>query len=59
MKMLRFTDHDFAAKLAELADADVESKARAFLASRGETVASLSEAIGTVQNYISTQKKAV
>lgn len=50
---------EFAAKLAELADADVESKARAFLASRGETVASLSEAIGTVQNYISTQKKAV
>jgi len=49
---------EFAAKLVELADADVEEKARAFVASRGETVASMSEAIATVETYIATKKKA-
>lgn len=49
---------EFAAKLVELANADVEAKARAFVASRGETVASLTEAIGSVDIYISEQKKA-
>ena len=49
---------EFAAKLAELAEPEVEAKARAFVASRGETVASLTEAIATVVNYISERKAA-
>ena len=49
---------EFAAKLTELAEPEVEAKARAFVASRGETVASLSEAIATVVNYISERKAA-
>ncbi len=49
---------EFAAKLTELADAAVEERARAFVAGRGETVASLSEAIATVDGYLTNQKKA-
>lgn len=49
---------EFASRLVELADADVEAKAHAFIASRGETVASLTEAIGSVDLYISNRKKA-
>lgn len=49
---------ELAARFVELADADVESKARAFVASRGESVASLTEALSTVVNYISERKKA-
>jgi len=50
---------EFEARIVELADAEVEGKARAFIASRGETVASLGEAIDTVSTYIATKKKAV
>ncbi len=49
---------EFAARLVELADADVETKARAFIASRGETVASLGEAIESVNIYIANRKVA-
>ena len=49
---------EFEVRIVVLADADVEAKARAFIASRGETVASLSEAIATIETYIATQKKA-
>jgi hypothetical protein len=49
---------EFAARLVELADASVEEKARAFLASRGESVASLSEVIQTVNSYIAERKAA-
>jgi hypothetical protein len=47
---------ELSAKLVELGNPEVETKARAFVASRGETVASLAEAIATVQTYL--QKKA-
>lgn len=49
---------ELAERFAELADADVEAKATAFVASRGVSVASLSEAIATVNHYISERKKA-
>lgn len=49
---------EFEARLAELADADVEEKARAFVASRGETVASMSEAVATVTGYLAEKRKA-
>jgi hypothetical protein len=49
---------EFTARLVELADADTEAKARAFIASRGESVASLTEAINSVNSYITERKAA-
>ena len=49
---------EFAARLIELADAATEEKARAFVASRGESVASLTEALDSVNFYISNRKAA-
>lgn len=49
---------EFAERLVELADASVEEKARAFVASRGESVASISEAINSVNSYIAERKAA-
>lgn len=46
------------AKLAELANEEVEKGARAFVASRGVSVASLSDAIATVDAYLAEQRKA-
>ncbi len=49
---------EFEAKLLELADMDVTNGALAFLQSRGESVASLTEAVATVQGYINDRKVA-
>ncbi len=49
---------EFEAKLLELADVEVTNGALAFLASRGESVASLTEAVATVQGYINERKAA-
>jgi hypothetical protein len=49
---------DFNAKLVELGDADIEEKARGFLAERGASVSSLSDAIATVDAYLAEKRKA-
>jgi hypothetical protein len=46
------------AKLAELADKDVEKGCLVFLKDRGVSVASLSEAIATVDDYLAERRKA-
>lgn len=49
---------ELSAKFVELADTEVEAKARAFVEARGESVGSLTEAIATVENYIADRRKA-
>lgn len=46
------------AKLTELGDTGVKKDALSFLKQRGESVASLSEAIATVDTYLNERKKA-
>lgn len=48
---------ELTAKLADLGDADCERGAREFLKQRGESVASLSEAIATVDTYLNERTK--
>jgi hypothetical protein len=43
---------DFESKLAELGDIEIEAKARSFVEDRGASVASLSDAIATVNSYL-------
>lgn len=45
------------AALAELGDDEVTEKARGFLGKRGESVASLTEALGTVKGYLAEKAK--
>lgn len=49
---------DFESKIRELADNDLEVSARAFVAQRGVSVPSLSEAIATLDSYLEDRKKA-
>lgn len=49
---------DFEARVRELANDEVEKGARAFLRAQGTTVASLTEAIATLDSYVAERKKA-